>query len=87
MTEHARPARVGAAARFRPRRLPVGDGNLLVLLGDGTIERRSGDGELLERLTPDEPAWATLAIRFGVRTSSLTVAPRGRDVPGRRPPV
>jgi hypothetical protein len=75
------------ATRFRPRKLNVADGESLVLHGDGTIERQSATGTAIERWTPDDPAWAAVSIRFGVRTSELTVAPRGRDVPGRRPPV
>jgi hypothetical protein len=75
------------ATRFRPRTLTLADGESLVLDGSGTIERRSATGTTIERWTREDPAWGAVSIRFGVRTSELTVAPRGRDVPGRRPPV
>ena len=77
----------GQAARFRPRRLAIANGELLVLGGDGTIERRDAAGTTLERLSSDDPAWPALAIRFGVRPSPTTVVPRGRDVPGSKPPA
>jgi hypothetical protein len=87
MSVHRAQTGRAGATRFRPRTLPVADGESLVLGGDGTIERRSTTGATVERWTTDDPAWAAMSIRFGVRTSELTVAPRGRDVPGRRPPV
>jgi hypothetical protein len=67
--------------------LAIANGESLLLAADGTIERRTVTGETAERWTPDDPAWAVVALRFGVRASTLTVAPRGRDVPGRRPPA
>jgi hypothetical protein len=77
----------GRAARFRPRRLEIANGETLALAGDGTIERRDAAGTSLERRTADDPAWAALALRFGIRTSPTTVAPHGRDVPGTKPPA
>jgi hypothetical protein len=58
-----------------------------VLAGDGTIERRNAAGETLERWTPDDPAWGDHAIRFGLHPSATTIAPRGRYVPGSKPPL
>jgi hypothetical protein len=65
----------------------LADGEVLVLGSDGTIERRDAAGATLERWTADDPAWEAHAIRFGVRGSPTTVVPRGRDVPGSRPPA
>ena len=90
MSTRTRPPRQsspGHGARFRSKGLPIADGGSLVLRGDGTIERRDAAGATVERLTAGDPAWADLAIRFGVRASPATVVPRGRDVPGNRPPV
>jgi len=67
--------------------MAIADGESLLLAADGTIERHSSTGETVERWAPDDPAWAVVALRFGVRASTPTVAPRGRDVPGRRPPA
>lgn len=77
----------GPAARFRPRRLPVANGEILALRGDGTIERRDAAGTVLERWGPDDPSWADHAIRFGLHPSATTVHPSGRDVPGSKPPA
>ena len=90
MSTRTRPPRQsspGHGARFRAKGLPIANGESLLLRGDGTIERRDAAGATVERLTADDPAWAGLAIRFGVRASPATVVPRGRDVPGNRPPV
>lgn len=91
----SRPAPIGhetapggsPAARFRPRRLPAANGELLVLRGDGTIERRDAAGATLERWAVDDPGWADHAIRFGLHASPTTVAPSGRGVPGSKPPA
>lgn len=77
----------GQAARFRPRRLEIANGELLVMGGDGTIEHRDAAGAILETWAPDDAAWPAHAIRFGVRPSPTTVVPRGRDVPGSKPPA
>jgi hypothetical protein len=85
----AREARTGGgpAVRYRPRRLAIPGGEILELRGDGTIERRDAIGTVLGSWTPDEPAWADRAVRFGLHTSALTVPPRGRYVPGAKPPL
>jgi hypothetical protein len=85
----AREARTGGgpAVRYRPRRLTVGDAETLALHGDGTIEHRDAAGAVLGRWTPDEPAWADHAVRFGLQPSATTVPPRGRYVPGAKPPL
>jgi hypothetical protein len=77
----------GMAGRFRPRRLALANGELMVMAADGTIERRDAAGTCLERWGREDAAWASVAIRFGVRAAPETVVPRGRDVPGTRPPV
>ena len=82
-----RPARSGPAARFRTARLPAANGEVLDLGGDGTIERRDAAGVVLERWAPDDPAWGDQAIRFGLHPSATTIAPRGRYVPGEKPPL
>jgi hypothetical protein len=85
----AREARTGGgpAVRYRPRRLTVGDDEVLALLGDGAIEHRDAAGTLLARWTPGEPAWPDHAVRFGLQASATTVPPRGRYVPGAKPPL
>lgn len=84
---HAAPAAHGPAARFRPRRVPIANGEVLALRGSGTIERLDAEGAVLERWSPEDAAWPDHAIRFGLRPSATTVHPSGRDVPGSRPPV
>lgn len=83
----ARPARSGPAPRFRTQRLASANGELLVLQDDGTIERRDAEGTILESWTPDDPTWGDHAIRFGLHPSATTIAPRGRYVPGAKPPL
>jgi hypothetical protein len=77
----------GPAVRYRPRRLGMPGGELLVLTGDGTIEHRDASGSVLGRWATDHPDWAAHAIRFGLHASPTTVAPRGRYVPGTKPPA
>ena len=77
----------GLTARFRPRRLAGTNGEWLVLQTDGTVERRDAAGATIERWAAAEPAWAEHALRFGLRASSPTALPRGRDVPGSKPPA
>jgi hypothetical protein len=85
----AREARTGGgpAVRYRSRRLAIPGGEILELKGDGTIERRDAVGAVLGSWTPDDPAWADRAVRFGLHASALTVPPRGRYVPGAKPPL
>ena len=81
------PARSGPAPRFRSRRLELPNGELLVLRDDGAIEHRDAAGAVTERWTPEDAAWGDHAIRFGLHPSATTVAPRGRYVPGEKPPL
>ena len=87
MSGHGRSSTNDPAARFRPRRLAIADGESLALRGDGTIEHLDAAGIAVERWAADDPAWAAQAIRFGLKPSPTTVVPRGRDVPGSRPPA
>lgn len=87
MTGNPRSPTHGPAARYRPQRLALATGETLVLQGDGTIERRDEAGTIKERWTTADPAWAGYAIRFGLHPSATTVPPRGRDVPGSKPPL
>ena len=87
MSGHAGPTDGGRATRFRPRRLPLAAGGMLVLRGDGTIEHQDADGVTVERWTASDPTWEAHAIRFGLHASATTVAPSGRDVPGTKPPA
>ena len=84
MSARTRPQQ---AAPYRTRRLALADGETLVLGGDGTIERRDASDEPVERWPVDDPGWPAQALRFGVRPSPTTVPPRGRDVPGTKPPA
>ena len=77
----------GRPARFRARRLAIASGGWLMLRGDDTIERTNAKGDIVERWPVDDPAWASHALRFGIRESPRTALPRGRDVPGSKPPV
>ncbi len=87
MSGHRRVSADGRAARYPSRRVAIANGETLALRGDGTIERRDAAGTTVERWAEGEPAWASQAIRFGIRVPSTTKAPRGRDVPGAKPPV
>jgi len=77
----------GRVARYRYRRIALANGETLALRSDGTIERRDPAGVTVERWAEDDPGWAAPALRFGIRASAETVVPRGRDVPGTKPPV
>jgi hypothetical protein len=87
MSGHGASPAHGPAARFRPKRLEITPGEWLVLGGDGTIERKDATGVTVDRWAVDDPAWPAHAIRFGLRAAPETVVPRGRDVPGSKPPL
>ncbi|HEY3336726.1 MAG TPA: hypothetical protein VGK16_15970 [Candidatus Limnocylindrales bacterium] len=75
------------ARTFRPRRLPLPDGEYLALRADGTIQHLDRDGSVSASWTPDDPAWGSRAIRFGLHESPRTIHPTGRDVPDSKPPA
>jgi hypothetical protein len=72
---------------YRPRRIPLSDGEVLALRRDGSISHLAEDGSVLGSWMPGDPEWAQRAIRFGLRESPDTVRPSGRDEPDRRPPA
>lgn len=88
--EHDRPDRSQANAprsgRFRPHELTLADGGRLVLRRDGSIDHVDDQGATVRTWAPDEPEWPDQAIRFGLHPQAPTVTPRGRRVPGTRPP-
>lgn len=65
--------------RYRPRRLELTDGELLVLRGDGVIEHRDAAGAVAQRWSPEDPEWPQRALRFGIHAAPRTVKPSGRD--------
>ena len=75
------------ARTYRPRRVPLADGESLALRVDGTIQHLEGAGAVTASWTPDDPAWGSRAIRFGLHQSPQTVHPTGRDVPDSKPPA
>ena len=75
------------ARSYRPRRVPLADGESLALRVDGTIQHLDGAGAVTASWTPDDPAWGSRAIRFGLHQSPQTVHPTGRDVPDSKPPA
>ena len=75
------------ARTYRPRRVPLADGESLALRVDGTIQHLDGAGAITASWTPDDPAWGSRAIRFGLHQSPQTVHPTGRDVPDSKPPA
>jgi len=75
------------ARTYRPRRVPLADGESLALRVDGTIQHLDGAGAVTASWTPDDPAWGSRAIRFGLHESPHTVHPTGRDVPDSKPPA
>ena len=72
--------------RFRRRELVQGDGTMLVLNADGSIELRAVDRSVARTWRPDDPEWGATAFRFGIRAQEPTVSPRrpvaGSDRPG-----
>jgi hypothetical protein len=75
------------ARTYRPRRVPLADGEFLALRVDGTIQHLGSDGSVTASWTPGDPAWGSRAIRFGLHQSPQTVHPTGRDVPDSKPPA
>jgi len=67
--------------------VPLADGESLALRVDGTIQHLDGAGAVTASWTPDDPAWGSRAIRFGLHESPQTVHPTGRDVPDSKPPA
>jgi hypothetical protein len=61
-------------------------GGRLVLSANGIVTRFDVDGVLEHTWVPDDPEWPRLAIRFGVRVQSATVAPAGRSIEESKPP-
>lgn len=84
---HAPRPGSGPAPAFRARRLSLPNGELLVLGPDGTIEHRDAVGAAVRTWATDDPGWPDQAIRFGIHPSATTVVPRGRDIPGSKPPA
>ena len=75
------------ARTYRPRRVPLADGEYLALRADGTIQHLDGSGAITASWTPEDPAWGSRAIRFGLHQEARTVHPSGRDVPDSKPPA
>ncbi|MGC8634463.1 MAG: hypothetical protein ACP5VP_07350 [Candidatus Limnocylindrales bacterium] len=72
--------------RYRRRALALPGGGRLVLSANGMLTRFAADGVLEHSWAPDDPEWPRLAIRFGVRVQSVTVAPAGRSIEESKPP-
>ena len=83
-------AKMGSAStparRYRPRRLQLPDGELLVLRGDGVIEHRDAAGAVAQSWSPEDPEWPQRALRFGIHAAPRTVKPSGRDAFDTKPP-
>jgi hypothetical protein len=75
------------ARTYRPRSVPLADGERLALRANGTIDRVDSTGSVSESWTRDDPAWPSRAIRFGISESPRTIHPSGRDVPDSKPPA
>ena len=75
------------ARTYRPRRVPLAEGESLALRVDGTIQHLDGAGAVTASWTPDDPAWGSRAIRFGLHESPQTIHPTGRAVPDSNPPA
>jgi hypothetical protein len=75
------------ARTYRARRVPLADGEYLALRVDGTIQHLDGGGAVTASWTPEDPAWASRAIRFGLHQQARTIHPSGRDVPDSKPPA
>jgi hypothetical protein len=75
------------ARTYRPRKVPLADDERLVLRADGTIDHIDGSNAVTASWKPDDPAWGSRAIRFGIHQSPQTIHPSGRDVPDSKPPA
>ena len=71
--------------RYRRRETTLADGTRLVLNADGTLVRLDAAGRPERTLAPEDPEWAQLALRFGLRVQPPTVRPTGRVGGGLRP--
>ena len=72
---------------YRPRRTALPDGETLALRRDGSIAQLDEQGAVLASWAPDDPAWGSRAIRFGLHVTPQTIHPSGRDVPDSKPPA
>lgn len=72
--------------RFKQHELELADGGKLILAADGSIERVDEGGARKRAWTPDDPEWASLAIRFGLLPEGPTLTPRGRGLEATKPP-
>ena len=83
-------AKTGPASKparpYRPRRLELTDGEVMVLRGDGVIEHRDAAGAVAHSWSPEDPEWPQRALRFGIHTAPRTVKPSGRDAFDTKPP-
>jgi hypothetical protein len=75
------------ARTYRPRRVPLADGETLALRVDGTIQQLDDKGAVTASWAPGDPDWGSRAIRFGLHESAPTIHPSGRDVPDSKPPA
>ena len=71
--------------RYRRRETTLADGARLILNTDGTLVRVDAAGRPERSWAPEDPEWAQLALRFGLRPQPATVAPPGRPGGGTRP--
>ena len=75
------------ARTYKPRRIPLTDGETLALRRNGSIDQVAADGTVSSSWTPDDPAWGQRAIRFGLQVEPVTIHPSGRSVPDSKPPA
>lgn len=75
------------ARTYRPRRTALAGGGTLALRIDGSIAQLDESGAVVASWSPEDPEWASRAIRFGLHTTPPTIHPSGRDVPDSKPPA
>ena len=85
-TTHPSPGPAGHGRRFKRRQLTLPDGGALVLNADRSISVLDAAGTATGTFAPDDPEWASHAIRFGLFPQDATVPPTGRFVEEMRPP-